>query len=81
MAGTGPAPPGDGEGGSGRVTEPRSPTAGPGPAPPEAECRPRAALIERLPLIEFSLVPYSRDPSPQRVEHDVAGPALSVHLP
>jgi hypothetical protein len=30
----------------------------------------RAALIDRLPKIEFNLVPYSRDPSPQRVEHE-----------
>jgi hypothetical protein len=30
----------------------------------------RAALIDKLPRIEFNLVPYSRDPAPQRIEHE-----------
>ncbi len=34
----------------------------------------RAALIERLSKIEFKLVPYARDPSPQRVEHEQVSP-------
>jgi len=30
----------------------------------------RAALIDKLSGIEFDLVPYSRDPAPQRIEHE-----------
>jgi hypothetical protein len=32
----------------------------------------RAALVEKLHAIEFNLVPYSRDPSPKRVENEAA---------
>jgi hypothetical protein len=34
----------------------------------------RAALVRKLAGIQFDLVPYSRDPAPQRVEYDVPPP-------
>jgi hypothetical protein len=34
----------------------------------------RAALVEKLGRIEFTLVPYSRDPAPSRVEHEEETP-------
>jgi hypothetical protein len=33
----------------------------------------RAALVRKLAGIQFDLVPYSRDPSPQRIEYESAG--------
>ncbi len=36
----------------------------------------REALIQKLLGVKFTLVPYSRDPSPQRLEHSGGGPQL-----
>jgi hypothetical protein len=35
----------------------------------------RAALVRKLAGIQFDLVPYSRDPAPQRVEYEGPGPS------
>jgi len=36
----------------------------------------REALVEKLLGIEFTLIPYSRDPAPQRLEHSGTSPVL-----
>jgi len=38
----------------------------------------REALIEKLRTVRFTLVPYSRDPAPQRLEHEGGGPTARL---